>query len=368
MSDAYWSALTKSLSPYVPGEQPKERQYIKLNTNENPYPPSPAVLAAIKNAADEKLRLYPDPESSSLVRAIAKTYNVNENQVFVGNGSDEILAFAFAAFFNEVDDEKSLPILFPDIMYSFYPVYSGLWNIPFKTIPLTKDFSINVDDYKIQNGGVIFPNPNAPTGKVLAINEMLSLAEYLQSQKKVFIVDEAYIDFGGESLVPYVDQFPNLLVIQTMSKSRSLAGLRLGFAIGNENLIEGIHRVKDSFNSYPVDRLAQAGAEAAILDTEYFDETRNKIIVTRNKTVEELQQIGFEIIPSMANFIFIRHEKITGEKLFQALREKGILVRHFNKARIENFLRVTIGTDDEMNVFVETCKEIIDNLFIGEKI
>jgi histidinol-phosphate aminotransferase len=359
MKSEYWSELTKSLNPYVPGEQPKERQYIKLNTNENPYPPSPAVLAAIKNAADEKLRLYPDPESSSLIRTIAKTYNVNENQVFVGNGSDEILAFAFAAFFNSANNENAEPILFPDITYSFYPVYSRLWNIPFKTIPLTKDFSVNVDDYKKTCGGVIFPNPNAPTGKVLAINEMLSLAEYLKSIKKVFIVDEAYVDFGGKSIVPYIDRFENMLSIQTFSKSRSLAGMRLGFAIGNESLIEGLKRVKDSFNSYPVDRLAQVAAEAAIIDEKYFDEMRKKIIETRNRIVHEIKQFGFEIIPSAANFIFIRHQKITGEKLFQALREKGILVRHFNKERIENYLRISIGTDEEMKVFVKTCQEII---------
>ncbi len=356
----YWSELTKSLSPYTPGEQPKERRYIKLNTNENPYPPSPSVIAAIKAAAGETLRLYPDPESGSLIRSIAESYNVKEDQVFAGNGSDEILAFAFAAFFNQSGHENSLPVLFPDISYSFYPVYSGLWNIPFKTIPLTEDFSINVDEYKIPSGGVIFPNPNAPTGKALEINELLFLTEYLQSQGKVFIVDEAYIDFGAESLIPYIGQFPNLLCIHTMSKSHSLAGLRLGFAAGNKNLIEGMKRVKDSFNSYPIDRLAQAGAEAAIIDTKYLNETKQKIVSTRKRTVQELRQIGFEIISSEANFIFIRHPEKSGLELFHALREAGILVRHFNKPRIENFLRVSIGTDEEMNVFVKTCREIIE--------
>ncbi len=355
----YWSNLTKSLSPYTPGEQPKERRYIKLNTNENPYPPSPSVIAAIKAAADERLRLYPDPESTSLIRAIAETYNVEETQVFAGNGSDEILGLAFAAFFNQADEEKALPVLFPDITYSFYPVYAGLWNIPFKTIPLSNDFSINIDAYNIPSGGVIFPNPNAPTGKALEINELLSLAEYLKSRGKIFIVDEAYIDFGTESLVPYINQFPNLLCIHTMSKSRSLAGLRLGFAIGNKDLIEGIRRVKDSFNSYPLDRLAQAGGEAAVLDKAYYDTINQKIVDTRNRIVEDLKRIGFEIIPSKANFIFIRHPGKAGSELFHALREKGILVRHFNKARIADYLRVSIGTDEEMNVFVERCREII---------
>jgi histidinol-phosphate aminotransferase len=238
-------------------------------------------------------------------------------------------------------------------------VYCGLWNIPFRSIPLAKDFSINIDDYKQSSGGVIFPNPNAPTGKSQSANVMLPLAEYLKSIEKVFIVDEAYVDFGADSLVPYINQFPNLLCIQTLSKSRSLAGLRLGFAIGNENLIEALRRVKDSVNSYPVDRLAQAAAEAAMLDKHYFDETRKKIIATRTKTVEALQHIGFEIIPSAANFIFIKHEKISGAELFKLLREKGILVRHFNKARIEQYLRVSIGTDEEMNEFVETCRKII---------
>ncbi len=354
----YWSDLTKSLDPYIPGEQPRERQYIKLNTNENPYPPSESVIKAIQAAADDRLRLYPDPGSHALTGAIARTYGVDEDQVFTGNGSDEILAFAFAAFFNQAGNGNPLPVLFPDITYSFYPVYSGLWNIPFKTIPLTEDFSINIDDYKIPSGGVIFPNPNAPTGKAQGIKEMISLAEYLKLQGKVFIVDEAYVNFGAESMVPHIGRWPNVLTIHTMSKSHSLAGLRLGFAIGHRDLIEGLRRVKDSFNSYPLDRLAQAGGEAAILDAVYYEMTSRKIMATRNRIVPELKKIGFEVIPSDANFIFIRYPGKAGKEIFLGLREQGILVRHFNKPRIEDFLRVSIGTDEEMELFIKKCREI----------
>jgi len=364
----FWNNRVKNLSPYVPGEQPKDRQFIKLNTNENPYPPSPKVIEAIKNAADDRLRLYPDPECTQFREAIAARYKVKLNQVFAGNGSDEILAFAFGAFFESAGKsccEKVSPVLFPDITYSFYPVYANLWDIPYKTIPLKEDFSIGAEDYKINSGGVILPNPNAPTSIALPLNDILSIAEYQEKQQKVFIVDEAYIAFGNvavfgaESAVPYMDKYPNLLIVHTLSKSASLAGLRAGFAIGNEKLIEGLCRIRDSFNSYTMDRLALAGASAAIEDAAYYDDINKKVIATRERTAKDLRALGFTVLPSSANFLFIKPPQTNGEKVFASLREKGILVRHFKKDRIADYLRVSIGTDDEMDKFLAVCKEIV---------
>ncbi|GHU16923.1 histidinol-phosphate aminotransferase 1 [Spirochaetia bacterium] len=371
----YWNERVKNLSPYVPGEQPRDRKFIKLNTNENPYPPSPKVIAAFDkaiaggndntiaaekaDAAGAKLRLYPDPACTELREAIAARYHVKREQVFAGNGSDEVLAFAFAAFFNS---NTALPILFPDITYSFYPVYADLWDVPFRTIPLAEDFSINIDDYKIPGGGVIFPNPNAPTGLALPLNSILSIAEYQKNSNRVVIVDEAYIAFantpGVESTVPYIDAYPNLLTVHTLSKSASLAGLRVGFAIGNEELIEGLCRVRDSFNSYTLDRLALAGAAAAVSDASYYDEINGRVIATRDRVSAVLSAQGFDVIPSSANFIFVRFPNKTGAAAFAALREKGILVRHFNKPRIADYLRVSIGTDAEMDCFLSACEEI----------
>lgn len=364
MSD-YWSSLASNLSPYVPGEQPKDRQFIKLNTNENPYPPSPKVIEAIKQAASGQLRLYPDPGGSELREAVAARYNIKPEQVFAGNGSDEILAFAFGAFFS--GGLNAEPILFPDISYSFYPVYSDLWDIPRRLVPLKDDFSIDVSEYTVPCGGVIFPNPNAPTGMALPLSDILPLAEYLEKQKKVLILDEAYTAFNAVhdsaycsiSAIPHINEHPNLLTIHTLSKSACLAGLRVGFAVGNEQLIEGLCCVRDSFNSYTLDRLAQAGAAAAIADTEYYDEINNRVMATRARTARALMDIGFTVLPSAANFLFISPPDRSGAKLFAILREKGILVRHFKQPRIVDFLRVSIGTDDEMDSFLKVCREKI---------
>jgi len=353
----YWNERVKSLSPYIPGEQPKDRQFIKLNTNENPYPPSPKVIEAIQKSANERLRLYPDPECVEFREAAAKRFNVKTEQVFAGNGSDEILAFAFGAFFESQRDNP--PIIFPDITYSFYPVYANLWNIPCRTIQLREDFSVNINDYKIPSGGAVLPNPNAPTGIALELGDILSLAEYLEKQGKVFILDEAYVAFGADSAVPFIEKHPNLLTIHTLSKSASLAGLRAGFAIGSEELIKGLCRIRDSFNSYTLDRLALAGASAAVSDTEYYEKINNRVTAVRERVSASLRDTGFDVLPSSANFLFIKPPGINGADFFTKLREHGILVRHFNKERIKDFLRVTIGTDEEMDKFIEVCKEII---------
>ena len=350
----YWNNRIKNIIPYVPGEQPKDKKFIKLNTNENPYPPSPKVIEAIKSAVNDDLRLYPDPDSSMFRQAAAARYGVKPSQIFAGNGSDEILALLFGAFF----ESGARKILFPDITYSFYPVYADLWNVPYQKIPLCEDFSINCSDYKIPSGGVIFPNPNAPTGIPVPLADILSLAEYLEGQGRVLVVDEAYVAFGAESAVPQIEKHPNLLIVFTLSKQMALAGLRFGFAIGSEELIEGLYRIKDSFNSYPIDRLALAGATAAINDCNYYDEINKKVIATRDRTAKELRSLGFIVLPSAANFIFIKAPGIKGSDFYAFLHERGILVRHFNKDRIADFLRVSIGTDEEMNVFLNACKEI----------
>jgi histidinol-phosphate aminotransferase len=355
----FWNSRVKNLSPYIPGEQPKDRQFIKLNTNENPYPPSPKVIEAIQKNINERLRLYPDPECTEFREAAASRFGVKPEQVFAGNGSDEILAFAFGAFFES--GKEAAPVLFPDITYSFYPVYAGLWDIPYQTVPLGDDFSIKTDDYKTACGGVIFPNPNAPTGIAVKLDDILSLALYLEKQNvqgKVLIADEAYTAFGAQSAVPYINKHPNLLTVHTLSKSASLAGLRAGFAIGNEKLIEGLCRMRDSFNSYTLDRLALAGASAAVKDTAYYDEINRRVIKTRERAAQVLQNLGFNVLPSSANFLFIKPPNISAAELFTVLRERGILVRHFNKGRIAAFLRVSIGTDEEMDKFLEVCKEI----------
>jgi histidinol-phosphate aminotransferase len=368
----YWNSRVKNISPYVPGEQPRDRKFIKLNTNENPYPPSPKVIKAIQNATNEHLRLYPDPQCTELSEAIARRYGVKSEQVFAGNGSDEILAFAFAAFFESSGGNQNEPILFPDITYSFYPVYANLWGIPYRTIPVGEDFAIKIADYKIPSGGVVFPNPNAPTGIPLSLSDVFSLAEYLEKMDKVLIVDEAYVAYGAESAVPFIDKHGNILTVHTLSKSSSLAGLRGGFAIGNSELIEGLCRVRDSFNSYTVDRLALAGAEAAVSDAAYYDDINRRVIATRERVMKALRSQAFIVLPSAANFIFVKAPNktsaaktdpcISGADLMAAMREKGILVRHFNKNRIADYLRVSIGTDEEMDAFLEACVEIIGNV------
>ncbi|WP_139996869.1 histidinol-phosphate transaminase [Paenibacillus paridis] len=348
----FWSPLTASLVPYVPGEQPKDKTYIKLNTNENPYPPSPRVIEAIAGANNADLRLYPDPTCESLVQATANYYGLPAAQVFVGNGSDEILAFAFAAFF-----DPAKKILFPDITYSFYKVYAKLYGLSAELIPLDEQFNVPVDAFHPDNGGVIIPNPNAPTAQLLSIEQIRTLLKGQPNQ--VVIIDEAYIDFGGQSAIELIQDFPNLLVVQTLSKSRSLAGLRVGFAFGSEELIEGLNRIKNSFNSYTIDRLALAGAVAALEDDAYFRDTAARVIETRERVTKQLLELGFIVTDSKANFVFISHTQIAAKVLFQQLREKGVLVRYFDQARIDQYLRVSIGTDEEMDAFVAALQEII---------
>ena len=342
----YWSKLAASLEPYVPGEQPKDRKYIKLNTNENPYPPSAKVTEAIKAAANDNLKLYPDPNGDELKKTLANYYGLKKEQVFVGNGSDEVLAFSFMAFFDPND-----PILFPDITYSFYPVYANVFKIDYELVPLNEDFTLPVAKLFKDNGGVIIPNPNAPTGSFVALEYIEEILSH--NKDKVVIIDEAYIDFGGESAVSLIDKYPNLLVIQTLSKSRSLAGLRVGFALGHEDLIKGLDTIKNSINSYTLDRLALIGAVEAIKDDEYFQDTRNKIISTREKVSSKLSKLGFYIVPSKSNFIFISHSSVKAEDLFIRLKEEAILVRYFKQPRIDNFLRVSIGNDEEMDAFIK---------------
>jgi histidinol-phosphate aminotransferase len=347
----FWSTVVHSLSPYVPGEQPKIDNLVKLNTNENPYGPSPKVLEAIAAETGDRLRLYPDPQSTRLREAIAARYGVTADQVFVGNGSDEVLAHTFLALLRH-----DKPLLFPDITYSFYPVYCGLYRIGYETIPLDEDMRIDPADYQRPAGGIILPNPNAPTGVALAGTVMAELIASHPDQ--VVVVDEAYVDFGAESVVPLVNRHDNLLVIHTLSKSRSLAGLRVGFAIGQRPLIEALERVKDSFNSYPLDRLAIAGATAAIEDEAWFEETRTRIIANRESLSAGLRALGFQVLPSLANFVFARHPHHAGVQLQAMLRDRGVLVRHFNKPRIEDFLRISIGTEADCQRLLEVLRHL----------
>ena len=348
----FWSDVVKGLTPYVPGEQPKLANLVKLNTNENPYGPSPRALEAIRQATGESLKLYPDPNAEQLKLAIGKYYAVEARNVFVGNGSDEVLAHIFLGLL-----KQARPILFPDISYSFYPVYCGLYQVGFETIPLADDFSIRLSDYAKPNGGIIFPNPNAPTGCLVPLADIERLLQ--SNPDSVVVIDEAYVDFGGESAIPLTTRYPNLLVVQTLSKSRSLAGLRVGFAVGHVDLIEALERVKNSFNSYPLDRLAIAGAVAAFEDREYFEQTRKAVIATREKLVGELETLGFEVLPSAANFIFVRHPQHDAEKSALALRRRSIIVRHFKLPRIEQFLRITVGTDEQCAALTAALKEIL---------
>lgn len=349
----YWSEIVKNIEPYIPGEQPRDKRYIKLNTNENPYSPSPKVIEAIRQATNENLRLYPDPTCEELRETIAGYFELrSKEEVFIGNGSDELLAFSFLAFFN-----PGRPILFPDITYSFYKVYAKLFHVEYKLVPLDEEFNIPAEEFYTENNGVVIPNPNAPTGRFLPVDSFREIVS--QNMNSVVIIDEAYIDFGGDSAAVLIKEYPNLLVMQTFSKSRSLAGLRVGFALGHKDLIEGISRIKNSINSYTLDRIALAGAIEAIKDDAYFQETRSKIIDTRERVVVRLIEAGFNVIPSKANFIFISHPKIYAGKLFQALKVRGVLVRYFDKPRIDNFLRVTIGTDEEMECFLDIIKDLL---------
>ncbi|MBW7901574.1 MAG: histidinol-phosphate transaminase [Rhodocyclaceae bacterium] len=357
----YWSAVVRGLTPYVPGEQPKLSKLVKLNTNENPYPPSPHALAALRDELGEDgatLRLYPDPNADRLKAAVAHrfaAFGMAPANVFVGNGSDEVLAHAFQALLRH-----DRPIRFPDVTYSFYPVYCGLYGVDYEAVALDEDFAIVVDDYLQPNGGIIFPNPNAPTGRLLPLDGVERIVA--GNPDSVVVVDEAYIDFAGDAIpsaAALVAKYPNLLVVQTLSKSRSLAGLRVGFALGHPELIEALERVKNSFNSYPLDRLAIAAAVAAMEDEAHFDATRRAVIESREALVAEMAKLGFDTLPSAANFIFARHPQHDAGTLAAALRERGIIVRHFRSPRIEQHLRITIGTDAQCMALLAALREIL---------
>jgi len=350
-----WSPVIQDLKRYVPGEQPKLRNRVKLNTNENPYGPSPLAIAALQGEIGDSLRLYPDPNADQLREAIAASFDaegIGPHQVFVGNGSDEVLAHVFMALLRHPS-----PVLFPDITYSFYPVYCKLYGIDYVTVALDEEFKIAASDYLKPNGGVIFPNPNAPTGRFLPISEVKRIVA--GNPDSAVIIDEAYADFGGESAVALVGRYANLLVVRTLSKSHSLAGLRVGFAIGQPELIEALARVKNSFNSYPLGRLALAGATAAIRDREYFERTRRAVIASREVLASDLTALGFEVLPSSANFLFARHPRREGEALAAALRQRNIIVRHFQLPRIRQFLRISVGTDAQCRMLVDALREIL---------
>jgi histidinol-phosphate aminotransferase len=347
----FWSPLVHTLSPYVPGEQPKRDGIVKLNTNENPYGPSPRALDAIA-AATDRLRLYPDPRACDLREAIAARYHVAPEEVFVGNGSDEVLAHAFPALL-----KHDAPLLFPDITYGFYPVYCGLYGVRYEEVPLDAAMRVQIADFRRPCGGILLPNPNAPTGIGLARASIEAMAA--EHSDQLVVIDEAYVDFGAESAVSLVARHDNLLIVQTLSKSRALAGLRVGFAIGQRPLIEALERVQGSFNSYPLDCLAIAGAVAALKDDAWFAQTRARIIANREWLVRALSELGFEVLPSVANFVFARHPGRGGAHLAARLRERGILVRHFAKPRIEDFLRITVGTEDQCSRLIAAMRSLI---------
>jgi len=353
----YWSPVVGKLDPYVPGEQPRVANLVKLNTNENPYGPSPRALQAMRDACDDMLRLYPDPSSERVRKAAAAATGVQPGQVFVGNGSDEVLAHVFQAFF-----QQARPLRLPDITYSFYPVYCGLYGIVFETVPLTDDFRVDPAGYLPDGphgpaGGIIIPNPNAPTGRALELAEIERIVA--ANPQCVVVIDEAYVDFGAQSAAPLVARHENLLVVQTLSKSRGLAGLRVGYALGSAPLVEGLERVKNSFNSYPIDRVAEAGAATALEDAAYFERTRQAVIATRGRLADALRQQGFEVLPSAANFVFARHPGRDAAALAAGLRERGIIVRHFRQPRIDQFLRITVGTDEQCTILVQALAELL---------
>ena len=347
-----WEENVRKVVPYVAGEQPNKKNMIKLNTNECPYPPAPGVVRAMKEMDYTALRLYPDPDVAPIVDCLAEYYHVKPGQVFVGVGSDDVISMAFLTFFH-----SGKPILFPDVTYSFYDVWANLYRIPFRQIPLTEDWQINPEDYKVENGGVIFPNPNAPTGLLQSLD---TVEEIIQANRDVVvIVDEAYIDFGGESALKLIDKYDNLLVVQTFSKSRAMAGLRVGFCIGSEKLIGYLNDVKFSFNSYTMNMPSQALAVEAVKDDTYFKEVTGRIVATRERVKKELRELGFIFPDSYANFVFASHKTVPAKEIFEALREADIYVRHWDKPRIENYLRITIGTDEEMDRLIAFLKEFL---------
>ena len=348
-----WQDKLRCVEPYVAGEQPKIVDMIKLNTNENPYGPSEKVKEVLTNIDIEKLRLYPSSDANTLRKALADYYNLDEKQVFLGNGSDEVLALTFLTFFNGED-----PVLFPDITYSFYPVYCNLYQINYQLVRLNDDFSINVTDFNQPNSGIIFPNPNAPTGLLVDLDFIETVLK--NNPDSIVVIDEAYIDFGGKSCVPLINKYDNLVVIQTYSKSRSLAGIRLGVALGSEEAISHLYDVKNSFNSYPIDYIAQQVCLASILDDQDTKNKCQKIINTREKVKKELKDLGFIVPDSYANFVFVRHPDVDGEELFLALRKAGIIVRHWNQERIDQYLRISIGSDEQMERLIAFLKECLN--------
>lgn len=352
----FWSDVVHDLTPYTPGEQPQITGLVKLNTNEHPSGPSPRVMAAIQAALNESLRLYPDPNGAALKQALSARFGLQPDQVFVGNGSDEVLAHAFMGLL-----KHDGPLLFPDITYSFYPVYCGLYGIRYRAIPLDSELSIRVEDYFGQGdeaaGAIILPNPNAPTGRLLPLNDIERLVS--GNPQAMVVIDEAYIDFGGESAATLIDRYPNLLVVHTFSKSRSLAGLRVGYALGQRALIEGLERVKNSFNSYPLDKLALAGAVASVEDEPYFQRACQQVIQTRERMTAGLIELGFEVLPSAANFVFAKHPEREGAALAEALRERAILVRHFDKPRISDYLRITVGTERQTLQLLDALRSVL---------
>lgn len=347
-----WEANIRKTIPYVPGEQPDRPRMIKLNTNENPYPPAPGVAESLYTFDADKLRLYPDPAAKSLIQALAKRYRVKPEQVFAGVGSDDVLAMAFLTFFN-----SKKPILFPDITYSFYEVWADVFRIPYEKVPLDDNFRIRSQDYRRENGGIIFPNPNAPTGELENLTDVEAILK--QNPNVIVIVDEAYIDFGGKSALALLEQYENLLVVQTFSKSRSLAGLRIGYAIGSVELIRYLNDVKYSVNSYTMSQPVIAAGTAALADEAYFKKTIHKIVTTRERVKGELRELGFVSGDSQSNFLFVTHPEIPAKELFEALREQNIYVRYFEKPRIDNYLRITIGTDEEMDTLLDFLREYL---------
>lgn len=346
----FFNPRLASLEAYTPGEQPQDRSYIKLNTNESPYPPSKGVRKALDNKRIDDLRLYCDPNATLLKEELAKLYNKKPSEIFVSNGSDDILNFAFLTFGAD-------GILFPDISYGFYEVFANLHGLPFEKVALKKDFTINTSDYCGQNKMVVIANPNAPTGIALPVKKIEKILE--ANPNHVVLIDEAYVDFGGESCADLVEKYPNLLCVQTFSKSRSMAGGRLGFAIGNEELIADLEKIKYSTNPYNVNTLTQAAGVAAVRENGYYMRNCRKIIKSRQYTKKELEKLGFLVLPSKANFLFAKTEKLGGEELYLRLKEKGILVRHFQKERIKNYNRITIGSQKEMEAFIDAVKEIL---------
>jgi histidinol-phosphate aminotransferase len=349
---AFWSQTAHTLSPYVPGEQPRIANLVKLNTNESPFGPSPRALEAMRAAASDALRLYPDPEATELRAALAAHHGVRPDQVFVGNGSDEVLAHAFVALL-----KQPAPLLFADVTYSFYPVWAQLFGVAWQTVPLDDELRLRIEDYRRDAGAIVIANPNAPTGIALP---RAAIARLLEEHPRIpVLVDEAYVDFGGESAVPLIADHPNLLVVQTMSKSRALAGLRVGYALGDAGLIEALVRVKDSFNSYPLGSIAQAGATASVRDDAWFRDSCARVVAAREAMTRALAGLGFVVLPSSTNFVFARHPRLGGAEFAAALRERAVLVRHFAKPRTAPYLRITVGTADDTSRLIEAAADIL---------